>query len=94
MPTVLRENGFEVRIYPNDHEPAHVHVFKAGGEAKIQIKGEVDLLELCGMKNREVLKALDLIEKHHAGLLEEWYKYHGKTNSYQSKKSRGKDRQG
>ena len=37
MPTVLRLDGFEVRIYLNDHEPAHVHVFRAGGEAKIKL---------------------------------------------------------
>jgi len=30
MPNVLSENGFDVMIYPNDHRPAHVHVYKSG----------------------------------------------------------------
>jgi hypothetical protein len=37
MPTVLRKDGFEFMIYTDDHEPAHVHVFKGEGKAKIII---------------------------------------------------------
>lgn len=33
MPTVLRERGFPVRIYSDDHEPMHVHVIQS--EARI-----------------------------------------------------------
>lgn len=33
MPTVLRLDGLSVRIYPNDHRPAHVHVIGPGAEA-------------------------------------------------------------
>ncbi|MEH2215126.1 DUF4160 domain-containing protein [Nostoc sp.] len=40
MPTILKKGGFEVRIYLNDRIPAHVHVFKGGGEAKINIGDE------------------------------------------------------
>jgi len=37
MPTVLREEGFEVRIYTLDHPPAHVHVAKAGAIVRIDL---------------------------------------------------------
>ncbi len=37
MPTVHREQGFRVVIYPNDHLPSHVHVQKGGGEARINL---------------------------------------------------------
>ncbi len=40
MATVLRKDGFSVRIYTNDHLPSQVHVFKAGGEAKINLGDE------------------------------------------------------
>ena len=30
MPQVLEQNGFRVMIYPDDHRPAHVHVYKSG----------------------------------------------------------------
>ncbi|MBW4570992.1 MAG: DUF4160 domain-containing protein [Tolypothrix carrinoi HA7290-LM1] len=35
LPPKADKDGFSVRIYPNDHLPSHVHVFKAEGEAKI-----------------------------------------------------------
>jgi len=45
MPTVLKKDGF--RIYPNDHLPAHVHVFKAGREAKNKLYwAKMDALSL------------------------------------------------
>ena len=33
MPTVLRLDGLRVRIYVDDHRPAHIHVIAADGEA-------------------------------------------------------------
>ena len=41
MPTVLKEDGFNIRIYFNDHSPPHVHILKAGEEAKISIEDEI-----------------------------------------------------
>jgi hypothetical protein len=38
MPTALRKNGFEFFFWSNDHSPAHIHVFKAGGEAKFNLE--------------------------------------------------------
>jgi Domain of unknown function (DUF4160) len=40
MPTILREQGFRVVIYPNDHLPSHVHVFKGSGEVRIELGNE------------------------------------------------------
>ena len=37
MPTVLRIGGLRFVIWPNDHDPAHVHVFSAEAEAKIEL---------------------------------------------------------
>jgi hypothetical protein len=37
VPTLIREGGFEVRIYTLDHPPPHVHVAKAGAIAKIEL---------------------------------------------------------
>jgi hypothetical protein len=28
MPTIVREDGYEIRIYTLDHPPPHVHVAK------------------------------------------------------------------
>ena len=37
MPTVLRLGSLRVVIYPNDHEPPHVHLLGPGCRAKIRL---------------------------------------------------------
>lgn len=41
-PTVVRQGGFLVMIYykPLEHDPPHVHVWKAGTEARIGLGAE------------------------------------------------------
>lgn len=79
MPTVLSKDGFKVRIYNNDHLPAHVHVFKAEGEIKIDIgNGKEDPTPIWveKMSDRDVRRALELVTEHKLKLLEEWRKIH------------------
>ncbi|PNW36743.1 UNVERIFIED_CONTAM: hypothetical protein BEN50_02005 [Euhalothece sp. KZN 001] len=79
MPTVLREKGYRVVIYPNDHQPAHVHVLKAGGEIKVDISqlGDIQVIAVVGMKNKEALTALKLVIEHQKFLLSKWEEIHG-----------------
>ncbi|MBW4681744.1 MAG: DUF4160 domain-containing protein [Microcoleus vaginatus WJT46-NPBG5] len=49
MPTVLKKDGFSIRIYPNDHLPSHVHVCKAEGEAKIHLGSETECPSLVNI---------------------------------------------
>jgi len=79
MPTILRQDGFAVRLYPNDHDPPHVHVFKAEGQAKISL-GDSDSLplpiEVLSMSNKDVKKALEIVKEHQMILRQAWEKYH------------------
>ena len=79
MPTVLREKGYRVVIYPNDHQPAHVHVFKAGGEIKVDISrlGNIQVITVVGMKSKEALIALKLVIEYQKFLLSKWEEIHG-----------------
>lgn len=55
MATILRVQGFDFRIYTNDHPPAHVHVIKGGGEVVIEIGDEQtapSLREIYRMRER------------------------------------------
>lgn len=65
MPTIDREGPFRVIIYPNDHEPAHVHLFTSDGTIVINLlgtKGQPELRELYGeIGNRLVRQALELV---------------------------------
>lgn len=80
MPTVRRQNGFEVIIYLNDHPPPHVHVFRAEGEVIIYLgDGETppQVRENVDMSQRDERRALRLVAEHQNELLVAWRRYHG-----------------
>lgn len=80
MPTVLRKDGFAVRIYFNDHLPPHVHVFKGGGQARISLGSEIErpqLVQIEGMSDKDAAKALEIVIEHQLELLQRWEEIHG-----------------
>lgn len=86
MATIVKEEGFEIRIYPNDHEPYNVHVFKAGGEARIKIGGQdedPDWISVTNMSDKDAIKALKLVAKHQDQLNQKWQEYDEQRNSSQ-----------
>ena len=76
MPTVLRQDGFEFVIYPNDHTPMHVHVFKSDGEVKINLL-PVTVVESWNMKKSNARKAKRIAVEHQNFLIEKWREIHG-----------------
>jgi Domain of unknown function (DUF4160) len=77
MPTVLREEGFEVRIYTLDHPPPHVHVAKAGAIVRIDLATGT-VTEIVGtISDRDVKRAERLVANHATRLKAEWTKIHG-----------------
>ncbi|MCY7272298.1 MAG: DUF4160 domain-containing protein [Phormidesmis sp. CAN_BIN44] len=80
MPTLLRQDGFDIRVYFDDHDPPHVHVFKAGGQAKIEL-GRLDVLPslilVQGMSVKDAKAAISIVTEHQTYLLEKWEEYHG-----------------
>ena len=79
MPTVLRQDGFDVMIYTDDHPPAHVHVFRAGEEVVINLGDEVtkpEIREDKGMSNRGMRHALRIVAENQLFLLGEWRRIH------------------
>ena len=80
MATVLRINGYIVRIWSNDHLPRHVHVFKGDGECVINLVGEggsPELREFYVMKRKEVAKAIRIVADNQKKLIEAWNQIHG-----------------
>lgn len=71
MPTVLRHNGFDVMIYTRDHEPKHVHVFRAGTEVEIYLH-DFSIKAIHAMKRKDVNMAVELVKQHREYLLSEW----------------------
>ncbi|MEO0806073.1 MAG: DUF4160 domain-containing protein, partial [Cyanobacteria bacterium J06643_4] len=65
MAEIHRERGFTFHVLSNDHQPAHIHIKKSGGEIKVDIsdKNEVVLLDIKSeMKNKDINRALDIAE--------------------------------
>jgi hypothetical protein len=82
MPNVLTENGFVVMIYPDDHRPAHVHIYKSG-VVVISLNNRRTLpsvREVIGMSRKDVRDALLLVIEHKKLLVKEWRKIHAVTN--------------
>jgi hypothetical protein len=81
MPTIFRQDGFRIVIYPNDHMPSHVHVIKGAGEVRIDLGSEDEaptLLSVSGdISNKDVAKALYLVKDYQAEFLDRWREIHG-----------------
>jgi hypothetical protein len=80
MPTVLIIDGLAVRIYPNDHRPAHVHVIGRGCEAVFNLRspiGSPELRENWGFRPRDVNRIRIELSNHVGELLAAWEQIHG-----------------
>jgi hypothetical protein len=81
MPTLIREQGFEVRIYPLDHPPPHVHVAKAGAIVKIDL-ATCQATEIAGpISDRDVKRAELLVAEQVEFLREAWAGIHGQPRT-------------
>lgn len=77
MPIIVRESGFEVRIYTSDHPPRHVHVEKAGAVLKIDL-ATTEVVRIVGeISDRDVKRAEQIVAKHVAVLRKAWRTLHG-----------------
>ena len=72
MPTILREKGYRVGFYSSEpDEPAHVHVQKAGCEAKFWLS-PVQLSWNKGFREAQLREILRLLEKNKVMLMKAW----------------------
>jgi hypothetical protein len=77
MPTVIRERGFDVRVYTYDHPPPHVHVAKGGAVVKIDLESCLTVEIVGRISDRDVGRAEALVAKHASRLKLEWMRIHG-----------------
>ena len=78
MPTLIREAGFEVRIYTLDHPPPHVHVAKAGAMVKIDLSTRYAIEIVGAISDRDVKHAEQLVARNVQFLKMEWEKLHAR----------------
>lgn len=80
MGEVFRERGYVGKVYPDDHDPPHVHIEKGGSNIKIDaatfqvisIKGDTP-------KSKELKIAKALTQKYQATILTKWEEYFGES---------------
>jgi hypothetical protein len=76
VPTLIRDEGFEVRIYTLDHPPPHVHVAKAGAIVKIGLSTH-HVIEIVGtISDRDVKRAERLVTRNAGFLRLQWERVH------------------
>ncbi|MFC0139711.1 DUF4160 domain-containing protein [Erwinia mallotivora] len=73
MPVILRTNGFRFFFYSNEGdplEPAHIHVMKAGCEAKFWLVPSVALAGNDGFNSRVLKELAGIVEDNLTVFLE------------------------
>jgi hypothetical protein len=63
-------------VFTNDHEPPHVHVFKGGAEAIIELF-PIEIRENYRMSRSNLHCALELVSENHQLLSQAWNEIHG-----------------
>lgn len=76
MVTVHRAHGLRFIIYTQDHEPAHVHVRGAAGEARINLR-DGQLMTNFGLSAPDLRRAMAEVARERLRLLEDWETIHG-----------------
>ena len=81
-----QDSEFSVYIYTNDHQPAHVHIFKPRNgtgqpSIKIELGDSYTPPKIVGcdprINKKDIKAAWSLVAKNQEFLLQEWYRIHG-----------------
>ena len=74
MPTVFTIFGLRFMFYSDDHEPVHVHVVRAGNEAKYNVK-PLQLVQNHGFKKHEISLIESLVEENVDVITARWQEF-------------------
>lgn len=69
VPTVVTVAGFNVRINSYDHLPPHVHVVRAGCEARFAVqRGRVEVMSNVGFSGKELADAMQVVVDNYGAI--------------------------
>ncbi|NCG04934.1 MAG: DUF4160 domain-containing protein [Bacteroidetes bacterium] len=77
MPTLFYAFGMRFFFYSNEHNPIHVHVRNADGEAKFSVVA-LSCIDNKGLKNKDLRLAKTLIEENKELILKAWHAHFSK----------------
>jgi len=79
MVTIVRYRSVRVVIYPDDHDPPHVHVI-GDGETKIVLghsPQDIEVIYSANTKKREQRDAETAVRDNHTLLMQRWSEING-----------------
>jgi hypothetical protein len=76
MARIYVEDGFQVHLWPNDHAPAHVHIYRGEGLAIINL-ATLELRAAYDMKPPDVRRSMEIAQEYRVRFLKEWRRMHG-----------------
>lgn len=80
MPEIFRMFGLKFYFFSREHEPIHVHVKNADGNAKFELtQDSVRLVYNHGLKNKDIRAAEMVLEENHDLAIEKWVEYFGRS---------------
>ena len=74
MPELFRFFGIRFFFFSNEHQPIHIHIKNADGDAKYEID-PIRLVENNGMKNKDLRLAESIIEENQDIIEQKWKEY-------------------
>lgn len=75
MPVVFRKPGLRFHFFAHEglpREPAHIHVARAGADAKFWLMPEVRMAKNCGFDARELRLVLEIVKDRQQELIDAW----------------------
>ncbi len=76
MPTILQAKGYKFKFYSNENnEPAHIHVTKGSGNAKIWLRPYIAEEYSYNFTIRERRDIKELVELNYETLINKWDEY-------------------
>lgn len=75
MPVVFRQSGLRFHFFAHEglpREPAHIHVARAGADAKFWLTPEVRMAKNRGLDARELRLVLEIVKDRQQELIDAW----------------------
>jgi hypothetical protein len=77
FPELTNRHGFVVIMFPNDHLPAHVHVYQGDHVARISIEPEeLETIDNSGFRSRDLKNIRELLIPYRKQSVEMWNDMH------------------
>lgn len=77
FPEIADRYGFVVIMYPNDHLPAHIHVYQGEKVARVSFETiDFEVMDSNGFRKRDLNKIREILQPYRSQLITIWNRMH------------------